>query len=63
MGLSQGEEPPGPREQAVVHARLHHGSNLRYREDQGILHVQVFEGAFDGRRKVNQGGILPIDIL
>ena len=44
LGLLEGAQPPGPREQAVVHPRQDHGPRVRNREDQGLRHVQVPQG-------------------
>ena len=41
VGLPEEEQPPGPREQAVLHPRQEDGQGLRHREDEGLRHVQV----------------------
>ena len=45
LGLLEGEQAPGPPEQAVVHPWRNHGSHLRRGEDQGLLDDEVPEGA------------------
>ncbi len=39
--LHQEAQPAGPREQAVLLARRHHGQGLRQGQDEGVHHVQV----------------------
>merc|ERR1712107_595693 len=41
VGLHQGEETAGPREQAVLQARQKDGAHLRQGEDQSLRHGQV----------------------
>jgi len=45
LGLSQGEESARPGKQAVLHPRRADGPRLRQGEDQGLLYVEVPEGA------------------
>merc|ERR1712141_303851 len=41
VGLPEEEQPPGPREQAVLHPRQEDGQDLRPRSHQGLRHGQV----------------------
>ncbi len=45
MGLPEVAQPAGPRQQAVLHPRQADGPRLRHREDQGLRHGQVPQGA------------------
>ena len=45
MGLPEVAQPAGPRKQAVFHPRQADGPRLRHREDQGLRHGQVPQGA------------------
>lgn len=45
VGLPQGAQAAGPRQQAVLHPGQEDGARVRLREDQGIQHVQVPQGS------------------
>jgi hypothetical protein len=45
VGLPEVAQPAGPRQQAVLHPRQADGPRLRHREDQGLRHGQVPQGA------------------
>merc|ERR1711970_559403 len=47
VGLPQGEKPPGPGEQAVLHSRQEDGEGLWHREVTVFLHDQVSVSAPD----------------